>query len=180
MSPYLAQSSFSVTFSAQFPGACYLGQPPLNSFSSTVQLPLSVRQAFCPLHTHLILVHTWPLKLNPNLGVTQDQGVDPERTGRMSACRAGDYSHNLLIQKSEAERLGTPSWSSAPWLCFHRLHHHVTYFLDWTFSSALGECDGGYPVIHAAALLAEQTQLVQSRVFPGVWTGALKQEQSHI
>lgn len=40
-------------------------------------------------------------------------------------------------------------------------------------ASALGEGDGGDPVVHAVALLAEQAQLVQGRVLPWLCTGAL-------
>lgn len=43
--------------------------------------------------------------------------------------------------------------------------------------SALGQSDSGHPVVGAAALLAEQAQLVQSWVLPRVCTGALQEEK---
>lgn len=153
----------SQTFSALFSGACYLGQAPLISFSCAMQNSLAPSQ--CP-SGFLATPHT--LNLNPKLWVIQNQSPDPECTGRVCSC-----SHSLLIQKNEAERLGTPA--EARLLDFLSLISSSSLeALQWTFASALWECDGGHPVTHTAALLAEQTQLVQSRIFPWVCTGALK------
>lgn len=93
-----------------------------------------------------------------------------------SSCRLRECNRSLLIQTGEAERLGFFT-AESQLLDFSYAIIIIFFFffsLKQKFPSALWESDGGHPVVGAAALFTEKAQLVQSRILPGVCTGALK------